>query len=289
MKQTPWSLLAIGLCLAALALPARAQTPLQIHPDQSVGVLSEDPGSGERWSTSVFPLGNYIGPASGNDVFCRTYLRFPLDEIPAGATIQSATLHVYVDDFWPGPGGAPMSAYPVTVAWTPEGVGWNDMSAWPALEEAVVTTTVTSDGDWFTWDVTPLAQGWLDGTPNHGLAVAAADLGSTANNWAAARRLTAGDPATRPYLKVAFTEPTPTPTPQPPPPPTPPPTPTPQPPAPPATLVPTSTSTPTPEPILLPVTGGSPPAAMSWPLLIGVGLGLLAGLTGIVGRRCWRR
>jgi hypothetical protein len=61
MKRTLRSIvvLMLSLCLAALALPARAQTPLQIFPDQSVGVLSEDPGSGQRWSTSVFPFGNY--------------------------------------------------------------------------------------------------------------------------------------------------------------------------------------------------------------------------------------
>jgi hypothetical protein len=120
----------------------------------------------------------------------------------------------------------------------------------------------------------------VDGTPNHGLAVAAADLGSTASNWAAARRLTADDPATRPYLEVIFSEPTPSP----------PPTATPkprrratsQPAAPTATPVPTPT--PTPEPILLPVTGGGPPSVGSWVLLVGGGLGLLAGLIGVASR-----
>jgi len=272
MKRLLRSIAIAGLCLTALALPTRAQTSLQIHPDQGVGVLSEDPGSGERWSTSIFPFGNYIGATSGEDVFCRTYLHFPLDGIPAGATVQSATLHVYVDDFWPGPGGAPMSAYPVTADWT--GVDWDDVSTWPALGEGVATTDVSSTAGWYGWDVTSLVQGWLDGTPNYGLAAAAADLGSTANNWAAARRLTAEDPATRPYLEVTFSEPEPTPTATPQPPPPPPPTATPQPPAPPATPAPTST--PTPAPILLPETGGGPPAAASWLLLISGGMGLLA-------------
>ena len=276
MKRTLRSIVVLSLCLAALALPARAQTPLQIVPDQSVGVLSEDPGSGQRWSTSVFPFGNYVGPASGDDVFCRTYLRFPLGGIPTGATVQPATLYVYVDDFWPGPGSAPMSAYPVTADWTPGSVNWYDMSAWPALGGAVVTTTVTSDGGWFAWDVTSLAQGWLAGTPNYGLAVAAADPGSVASDWAAARRLTANDPATRPYLEVVYSEPTPTPQPPQPPPPPPPPPPTTAP-----TATPVLTSTLTPEPILLPETGGGPPSAAPWPVLIGVGLAMLAVLTAI--------
>ena len=259
MKRTLLSIIAIGLCLTGLALPTLAQTSAQISPDQGIGVLSEDPGTGQRWSTSVFPFGNYVGTTSGDDVFCRTYLHFPLDAIPAGATIQSATLYNYVDDFWPGPGGAPMSTYPVTADWT--GADWNDMSTWPALGGAVATTDIFSTQGWYTWDVTTLVQDWLGGTPNYGLAVAAADPGSAASDWAAARRLTADDPATYPYLAITFTEPTPTSSPQPPPPP---PTATPQPPPPPprptATPQPAPTPvpvpSPTPEPILLPETGG---------------------------------
>ncbi|MDY6874666.1 MAG: DNRLRE domain-containing protein [Chloroflexota bacterium] len=274
MKRTLRLITGIGFCLAMLALPARAQVPLQIYPDQSVGVLSEDPIDGDRWSTSVFPFGNYVGPISGDDVFCRTYLRFPLDGLPAGATVQSATLYVYVDDFWPELGSAPMSIYPVTATWTPDSVDWYDMGAWPALGGAVATTDVSSDGGWFTWDVTGLAQGWVDGTPNHGLAVAAANLGSAESNWATARRLTAGDPATRPYLEVTFFEPTPTPTPQTSPLPTstPKPTPKPKPPPPAATPVPTPTLIPTPEPILLPVSGLAAVPAHLWPPLLGLAL-----------------
>jgi hypothetical protein len=283
MKRTLSSITVIALCLAALVLTARAQTPVQITPDQNVGVLSEDPGSGERWSTSIFPFGNYVGPVSGEDIFCRTYLHFPLGGIPAGATVQSATLYVYVDDSWPAPGGAPMSVYPVTADWT--GVNWDDTSTWPALGGAVATTDVSSTQGWYTWDAASLVQNWLAGTPNYGLAVAATDLNSTATNWAAARRLTSGDPATLPYLEVTFVEPTPTSTPQPPTstpqPPPPPPTATPQPPAPPATPAPAPT--PTPGPIMLPVTGGGPPPAALWLLLAGGGL--LAGLAGIAARR----
>jgi hypothetical protein len=267
-----------------LALFARAQTALQIVPDQSVGVLSENPAYGERWSTSIFPFGNYVIPDTGQDVFCRTYLRFSLDAVPAGSTVQSATLYVYVDDYWPSASSAPMSVYPVTVDWTSEGVDWYDMNAWPALGEVTATTVITSTTGWFAWDVAGLVQNWLDDTPNYGLAVAAADLDSTASNWAAARRLTADDPNTLPYLDVAFFEPTsaPTFTPEPSPTPisTPPPTATPRPPAPTATPVPTPT--PMPEPILLPVTGQAAEPSLLW--LVLAGAALLAGGLGLYRR-----
>jgi hypothetical protein len=273
----------IGLCLATVVLPVQAQTAVQLDPDQSVGVLSRDPASGERWSTSTLPFGNYVGSDSGEDVFCRTYLRFPLDGVPANSTVQSATLYVYVDDFWPGAGGAPMSIYPVATAWTPGDVAWDDMGNWPTLEGSVATTDVSSTEGWYTWDVTSLVQGWLDGAPNHGLAIAAAALDSTADNWAAARRLTVDDADTRPYLDLTYVEPTPTPTSTPEPPPPPPPaTATPPPPA--ATPTPLPIPTPTPEAVLLPTTGKHRPPTAGELLGIGGGLGLLVALTAVAWR-----
>lgn len=254
----------LGFCLIMLVVAAYAQSPVRTYADQSVGVLSEDPITGERWSASIFPFGNYTGTVSGAAVFCRTYLRFPLDALPPGATVQAATLYVYVDDYWPGPGGAPMAVYPVLAEWTPEGVNWYDSAAWPALGAAAATTMVSSEGEWFSWDVTALAQGWTSGAPNYGLAVAAADPGSTSDNWAAARRLTADDPATRPYLEIAYTAPQPTATPRPPEP-----QPPPAEPAPPAA--------PAPALVLLPETGADLQAAVPWLLLAGGGLALLTG------------
>ncbi len=268
-----------GIVLAYIA-QAYAQPPnppLDVIPDRSVGVLSEDPGYGERWSTTVFPFGNYTGTVSGEAVFCRTYLHFPLD-VPAGAGIDRATLSVFVDDYWPGPGSAPMSVYPVLADWAPEGVDWYDMAAWPPLGGAVATTVVSSDGGWFTWDVTALVREWASGVrSNYGLALAASDPAAVTDNWAAARRLTAGDPATLPYLTLAFAvpvtvtvvPPTPVPTETPAPAPPPPPAPSPSP-------------TPTPVPALLPETGGTSTVA-DW-LLIAAGL-VLAVAGWVVGHR----
>jgi hypothetical protein len=259
MKRMLFSITIVALGLVALTAVANAQTALQIYPDQSVGVLSEDPTIGDRWSRSILPFGNYVGPVSG-DVFCRTYLHFPLGGIPAGATVQSAAFHVYVDDFWPDDKGAPMSVYPVVVAWTEGGVDWNDSGAWPALGGASATTTVSASQGWYAWDVTSLVQGWVGGMDNSGLAVAAADLGSTTSNWAAARRLGASDASTRPYLEVVFSAP------QPPP----------QPTSAPEPLPPSGEPSPsasTPEVVLLPVSGeGGAVSAVRWWGLAGVGV-----------------
>ncbi len=243
-----WMLIVpLTTALVAIPLSTLAQEWPATFPDRGVGVLSADPGYGERWSTTIFPFGNYTGTVSGEPIFCRTYLHFPVETRP-GAQVPSATLFVYVDDFWPGPGGAPMSLYPVEEDWSVEGVDWTDMANWPALGAPVATTMVTSDGGWFSWDVRGLVEGWVSGArPNYGLAIAAADLNAVTDNWAAARRLTADSPETRPRLEYSLQIPAtvtiaPTPTPQ-----------VPQAPAP----SPAPPPTPTPVPALLPETGGA--------------------------------
>ncbi len=276
----------IVLVVGLMFLPAviGAQGTPDLLPDRSVGVLSADPGYGERWSTTIFPFGNYTGTVSGRAIFCRTYLHFPVT-VQADAQVDRATLYVYVDDFWPGPGGAPMSVYPLSGDWTVEGVNWNEMGAWPPLEAPVATTAVNAAPGWFAWDVTALMQAWVSGArPNYGLAIAAADLNAVSDNWAAARRLTADSPDTRPYLAYAITvlatatpeTPAPTPVPT-----TPPPTtaPTASPPSEPTTP---AAPTPTPQPVLLPATGerGRPsPLDAAWGLLtLSLGLPILGGM-----------
>lgn len=272
-RWLPVILLAVGLM--AVAFSAAAQSP-RVTPDQSVGVLSEDPGYGERWSATIFPFGNYTGTVSGEAIFCRTYLHFPLD-VPAGSVVQSATLFVFVDDYWPGPGSAPMSVYPVTTDWMVEGVDWYDMGAWPALDGAVATTVVSSDGGWFPWDVTGLVREWVSGArSNYGLALAAADPAAVTDNWAAARRLSADNPATLPYLTFELVRPStvvltlvPSPVPSP----------TPSPPQPPP---PSPLPTPTLAAVLLPETGGNGmgPDVAGGIVLLGLALALAGWLAG---------
>ncbi len=259
MRKRWWVAFPILFGLVLLPAIIRAQGGTDLLPDRSVGVLSADPGYGERWSTSIFPFGNYTGTISGEAIFCRTYLHFPLGVQP-GAVVPNATLFVYVDDFWPGPGGAPMSVHPVLQDWTVEGVDWTDMGNWPSLGAPVATIMVTSSEGWFAWDVTSLVQAWVSSAqPNYGLAIAAADPNAVTDNWAAARRLTANSLNTRPYLTYSIEVPA-TATIG-----TPPPAPVPT--APPPPPAPAPTFTPTPIPVLLPETGrtgGTSGAARGW-------------------------
>lgn len=271
-------LLAAGL--AALSFSVAAQEGPRLHPDRSVGVLSADPGYGERWSTTIFPFGNYTGTLSGKAVFCRTYLRFPVG-VPTGAEVYRATLSVHVDDYWPGPGSASISVYPVLVDWSVEGVDWYDPVNWPPLGAPVATTRVTSDGGWFTWEVTGLIREWATGArPNYGLALAAADPDRVTDNWAAARRLTADNPETMPWLSLLLQWPTVVTVP-----PTLVPTST---PSPPQISPPSPTPFPTPVPVLLPETGrGGTGSAMTWAIVL-LGLAVAGWVAGQRRKRAMR-
>ncbi len=284
MKRLPVVLLLTLATTALLARPATGQTALvvQLGPDygMSLGVITPQP---DTWptdhSTTILPFGNYLGPKTGQPVYSRAYLAFPLNELPAGAVVQQATLELYVDD-WPFEGSATLGVYQVTAAWD-ETMDWAGRA--PLATPALAATTVSSTAGWYAWDVTALVQGWVNGAPNYGLALAAypdPDAAPDATGWAAAAQGRAGsDPTLAPRLTIVYAlAQTPTPTPPAPPPTQPPPTPTPSGP-PPTQPPPTATPEVGPTPALLPISGGGQPAS-SLPLWLfgGAALVLVAWL-----------
>jgi len=288
------AIVALGLSIT----PALAQEPvtitIQLDPDtgKSLGVISRQP---ETWptdhSTAILPFGNYIGPQTGEATYARSYLWFPLDSIPAGSTVQEATLEVYVDD-WPFDGEADIGVYSVASEWN-EDMTWGTLAS--VITSPLTVTHVSSTPGWYSWDVTGQVQAWLAGEPNYGLMLAAApepDIEPDGVNWAgAARGRTSADPSLAPRLVVVLlTPPTPTPTPTHTSTPTPtftptpvPPTPTPMPPAPvqptPTPVPPTPTPTPQLTPPYLPVTGGMGLPILPPLILAGAALLALSRLT----------
>ncbi len=204
----------VGLLLILAATPtAHGQTggtaTIQLGPGtgQSVGIFSEAPESwGRDASTFILPFGNYVGLTSGRLVQTRTFLLFPLSAIPVGATVTSASLQVYVND-WPFDGSAELGVYRVTTPWE-ESLSW---ASRPATDSALrASTDVSSIVDWVSWDVTSLAQAWRSDTPNYGfmLGGAPAPEAMAGNGWAAAAvGRTAGDAAHAPRLIVSYSFP----------------------------------------------------------------------------------
>lgn len=105
-----------------------------------------------------------------------TYVRFPVSpqDIPLGQVLEEALLVVtYAFDFT-GFGETSMepgvvSCHEVLAPWNQTTLTWSNR---PAIDLPIDTITEIVDFGALICDVTPIVQGWLDGTiPNHGLAV----------------------------------------------------------------------------------------------------------------------
>ncbi len=213
MCRRSWFLFGIGLLLAGLALagPAGAASNAIVIPvARNLGVFSTVPvGWGSDHSTAVLAFGNYVGPETGQTHQCRSYLWFPLETIPADATVSAAMLEVYVDD-WPFAGSGDMGVYRVMIPWD-EDFDWGTRPA--ADPMPLATAAIQSTAGWRSWDVTTEVGAWLVGKlPNHGLMLAGAPRPESmiGNGWACAGPgRTSGDPAHAPRLVVTYTLPPP--------------------------------------------------------------------------------
>lgn len=204
----------VGLLIILAATPtaygqAGGTVTVQLGPGvgQSIGVLSETPASwGSDASTAILTFGNYVGPISGRLIQTRTFLLFPLTTIPAGATIASATLQVYVND-WPFGGAADLGVYRVAALWD-ESLSW---ASRPATDSTLLASTgVSAVEGWVSWDVTSLVQAWRGGAANYGFALGGAPTpeAMVGDGWAAAAvGRTAGDAPHAPRLVVSYSLP----------------------------------------------------------------------------------
>lgn len=113
----------------------------------------------------------------------RGLVQFDLSSIPAGTLLKSATLRLFTGSFSPQTNSI-LTVNPVNVPWTEGGANWktaNGLSnSWMGggfggnFAAAAASTTLSSSftSGWVEWDVTGLAQEWVDGIiPNYGVGV----------------------------------------------------------------------------------------------------------------------
>jgi len=202
--------LLLALILAALVSTSVAaqnepQTlVVQLGPEtgQNQGIIWQAEADWQFDGQAKLPMGNYVGQQTGQLAECRSFLYFPLDELPYKAQVQSAVLELYVDN-WPFAGSGEFGVYQVQAEWA-EPFGWEMQPE--AGPTAVFSQTVTASEGWTTWDITSLVQSWADGDPNYGLMMAAAPQPETHTGWAAAARgrLAGGDSSLLPKLTVVY-------------------------------------------------------------------------------------
>lgn len=135
---------------------------------------------------------------------CRAFLSWDLASIPAGSTINTATLEIWVDSRYPNATNYNFGVYRVTASWTEGGVTWNNQPAYNAT--AYDTKMVTgAAGSLTTFDVKNLVAEWVAGTyTNYGFCVKRVDMNNP-TNWP---YFCAGDnpsSANRPRISIDYT------------------------------------------------------------------------------------
>ena len=147
------------LLVVFLAMPSAAQAP----------------PSADTFVSSATPKVNYgpsitlvVGPST------ISYIRFNMSGFPAHATISKATLRLYVDAV--GKAGS-FDVYELNSSWTEGGLTYN--TALPpssfgpsATGRNPIAITAASMNQFVLIDITALAQDWLNGIPNNGIAIA---------------------------------------------------------------------------------------------------------------------
>ncbi len=243
----------------ATAKPTYTPTPT-LPPGESEIVLQHGKdGYTQMWDTYISGWEETANYGQAGTLRLRTgdvrqgLLKFDLSPVPAGASVTSAHLDLYVTQ---GTVHAlDVGVYKVLRPWNENEATWilartGDPWAVPGcagvgtdrVATGVYTQTVHGAiAYWYSWDVTPLVRDWLaEPGKNYGLVLRGASSTSTEYEIAAAQNLTQ---AYRPKLVIRYTLSTPTPTPT-------------------ATSTPTATRTPTPE--HTPTPTSTPTATPPW-------------------------
>ncbi len=207
MKLTKWMMTAAAASLTGAHVHADTAT-VNLSPSADTRVFND---SGWGW-TQNDGAGGAIGVYTSRD---RSLLKFDFTALPVGATFNSAALTLHATDTYGGnPNGETMSVYRLTQAWTEMGVTWlthDGANAWAApggdyAGAAYAGSTANpGSGQPISWDVTTLAQEWLNSTfVNDGLII----INSGTVNGLHFASKENGTVSYRPYLAVSVTTPT---------------------------------------------------------------------------------
>ncbi|HUW14294.1 MAG TPA: DNRLRE domain-containing protein, partial [Anaerolineae bacterium] len=140
----------------------------------------------DAYILSAVPRNNYgtadrlsVGRQSGRSL-TRSLLRFDLRGIPAGATIQRATLRCYLVQSSTSPRLLDIALKRIDTDWEEDTVTWDTPLGYADLDIAAEVGTAAV---YYEWDATGLVWGWLSGGTgsNHGMALWSED--EAAEGW----------------------------------------------------------------------------------------------------------
>ena len=136
----------------------------------------------------------------------RSMIKFDVSSIPAGATVVSATLRLYVVNKL-GQNDSNIGMYFIVTDWEENIVTWTSSGGGGYDPASLAEPLIEWTSGWKEWDVPPgLIHEWIDGvTPNHGLLLDF--LGTNKNHVLRFVTKEYADLALRPQLVIEYTEP----------------------------------------------------------------------------------
>jgi RHS repeat-associated protein len=211
-----------------VALPAAGQASKVLQPDGSRGTATFiDDADG---STSCANYGRDLILNVGNDTYReRSLLSFDLRDIPAGASVASATLSTHLESS--PTGSLTVGVHRATAGWTEGTSDWGDCTgdgaSWAhrsggvpwtspggdyvATPAATKAHTASDLPGWDSFDVSSIVRGWVGGSsPNHGFLLRATDETVSLNKsaWLSYHSDDHGQASLRPKLAVTYSDPT---------------------------------------------------------------------------------
>jgi len=139
--------------------------------------------SNTNFGTAVDMWAGYDDYLNPDGMIVRSLVKFDTSAIPVGTSISSAALRVYMVASYDYPSTPrTITPYRVGSSWTESGVIWNSQ---PSIAEAYGSASITSEAfGWYSFDVTNLVRGWVNGTlPNYGIMLRGPEVSGADSSW----------------------------------------------------------------------------------------------------------
>ena len=153
--------------------------------------------------------GDYIDMLVGYDdmynpdmQIMRGLIKFDLSAIPAGTTINNASLNVYYMGYWDYLNySRTFTPYRISSSWSELEVTWNNQ---PSIAEAYGTASITANESWryVAFNVTDLVRGWVNGSyTNYGIMLRGPEWSGSDSSW---REFNTREGDFIPYLSLTY-------------------------------------------------------------------------------------
>lgn len=125
---------------------------------------------------------DYLDP---DGKIARSLVKFNIAGIPAGTTVERATLRVFLFGSYDFEGWIDtITAYRAAGNWAEMSVNWNNRPTVGESYSSVTVPTYSDPGGWYELDVTALVQGWVNGAiANQGIYIRGEEASGALSSW----------------------------------------------------------------------------------------------------------